>query len=97
MAIALYTSPPPFFLTPLYLSFFPPVSTFETVTIAILSYAVLYLHEGTGKLWKTCADTVGDLTKSVSNLVSEKMTFHSAFRCAGHGQVDTNQSTDCVP
>ena len=42
-------------------------------TAAILSYAVSHLHEGTGKLQKTCADTVGYLTESVPSLtVSEK-------------------------
>ena len=45
----------------------------ENVTAAILSYAVSHLQEGTGKLRKTCADTVGHLTESVPSLpVSEK-------------------------
>ena len=43
------------------------------MTAAILSYAVSHLHEGTGKLRKTCADTVGHSTESVPSLtVSEK-------------------------
>ena len=43
------------------------------MTAAILSYAVSHFHEGTGKLRKTCADTVGHLTESVPSLtVSEK-------------------------
>ena len=40
----------------------------ENVTAAILSYAVSHLHEGTGKLRKTCADTVGHLTEPVRSL-----------------------------
>ena len=57
---------PPSFLT-------ARVTTHENVTAAILSYAVSHLHEGTGKLRKTCADTVGHLTESVPSLtVSEK-------------------------
>ena len=49
------------------------VTPHENVTAAILSYAVSHLHEGTGKLRKTCADIVGHLTESVPSLtVSEK-------------------------
>ena len=80
--LALYISPiffpfPPSSLPyPLSLvtSFFTArVTPHENVTAAILSYAVSHLHEGTGKLRKTCADTVGHLTKSVPSLtVSEK-------------------------
>ena len=56
------------FLSPVT-SFFPArVTPHENVTAAILSYAVSHLHEGTGKLRKTCADTVGHLTESVPNL-----------------------------
>ena len=51
---------------------FPPPH--ENVTEAILFYAVSHLHEGTGKLRKTCADTVGHLPESVPSLtVSEKL------------------------
>ena len=65
----------------IFLFFFIHVSTctarvtppWECVTAAILSYAVSHLHEGTGNLRKTCADTVGHLTESVPSLtVSEK-------------------------
>ena len=35
---------------------------------AILFYAVSYLHEGPGKLWKICADTTSHLAESVSSL-----------------------------
>ena len=70
-------------LFPLFMSFpsLSPVTSFltgrvtphENVTAAILSYVVSHLHEGTGKLRKTCADTVGHLTESVPSLtVSEK-------------------------
>ena len=49
------------------------VTPHENVTAAILSYAVSHFQEGTGKLRKTCADTVGHLTESVPSLtVSEK-------------------------
>ena len=79
---------PPSFLT-------ARVTPHENVTAAILSYAVSHLHEGTGKLRKTCADTVGHLTESVPSLpVSEKMTSRSAFRCAGRGPAVTHPSTD---
>ena len=44
------------------------VTPHENVTAAILSYAVSHLHEGTEKLRKTCADTVGHLTESVPSL-----------------------------
>ena len=67
---------------PLWLSSLPPelpsflttrVTPHENVTAAILSYAVSHLHEGTGKLRKTCSDTVGHLTESVPSLtISEK-------------------------
>ena len=69
MAIAFYT--PSF---PLSFTFFPPKvpPPPENVTAAILSYAVSHLHEGTGKLWKTCADTVGHFTEFVSSLQSLK-------------------------
>ena len=49
------------------------VTPYENMTAAILNYAVSHLHEGTGKLWKTCADTVCHSTESVPSLtVSEK-------------------------
>ena len=55
----------------LYRQSYPPPH--ENVTAAILSYAVSHLHEGTGKLRKTRADTSGHLTESVPSLtVSEK-------------------------
>ena len=71
--------PPP----PIPLSSFLPIFPFlslssrqksplENVTAAILSYAVTHLHEGTEKLRKTCADTVGHLTGSVPSLQSLK-------------------------
>ena len=74
--LALYISPSfsPFlrrpFLIPchyflLYRQSYPP---WECETAAILSYAVSHLHEGTGKLRKTCTDTVGHLTESVPSL-----------------------------
>ena len=44
----------------------------ENVNAAILSYAVSYLDEGTVKLRKTCADTVGHFTESVPSLQSLK-------------------------
>ena len=44
----------------------------KNVTAAILSYVVSHLYEGTGKLRKTYADTVGHLRESVLSLpVSE--------------------------
>ena len=85
-----YTYPAPF-------SPFPPPSLFypllslpsffhENVTAAILSYVVSHLQEGTRKLRKTCADTVGHLTESVPSLtVSEKWppVQHSDVQAAG--------------
>ena len=47
----------------------PPL---ENVTAAILSYAVSHLHEGTGKLRRTCNNTVSHLTESVLSLQSLK-------------------------
>ena len=64
---------------------------------AILFYAVSHLHEGTGKLRKTRADTFRHLTESVSSLVSEKMTSRSPLRCAGRGPVVPHPSTDPAP
>ena len=66
-----YTYPPPFPLFPSFPSL-SPVTSFltarftphENVTAAILSYAVSHLHESTGKLPQTCADTFGHLTES---------------------------------
>ena len=64
---------PPSFLT-------ARVTPHENVTAAILSYAVSHLHEGTWKLWKICADTVGFLTESVLSLtVSEKRPSDQRF------------------
>ena len=58
-------------LFPLFSSF-PSLSP-ELPPMRILSYAASHLHEGTGKLRKTCAHTVGHLTESVPSLtVSEK-------------------------
>ena len=74
-------SPYPFFLSSFlpvsaFFNFFPargpPPSPLENVTAAILSYAVSHLHEDTGKLRKTCADTVGHSTASVHSLQSLK-------------------------
>ena len=45
----------------------PPPPPPENMTAAILSYAVSDLHEGTGKLRKICADTVGHFTESVDS------------------------------
>ena len=80
-------------------SFFLSVSRFlpgrgpplENVTATILSYAVSNLHEGTGKLRKTCADSISVCPQST---VSGKMTSRSAFRSAGRGLTVTHQSTD---
>ena len=70
----------------------------ENVTAAIFSYAVSHLHEGTGKLRKTCADTVGHLTEAVpESTTSEKMTSRSAFRYADRGLAATHLSTDRAP
>ena len=65
-AIAFYISSPPFLLSS------RQRSSFENVTAAILFYAVSHLHEGTGKLRKTCTDTVCHLTESVPSLQSLK-------------------------
>ena len=76
--LALYISPiffpfsPPSLSYPLSLPHLPPVTPHENVTAAILSYAVSHLHEITGKLRKTCADTVGHLTESVPSLIDSK-------------------------
>ena len=60
-------------LSPVTSFFTARVTPHENVIAAVLSYAVSHLHEGTGKLWKTCADAVGHLTESVPSLtVSEK-------------------------
>ena len=60
-------------LSPVTSFFTARVTPYENVTAAILSYAVSHLHEGTEKLPKTCADTIGHLTESVPSLtVSEK-------------------------
>ena len=75
-----FTYPPPFppfsppsLFYPLVTSFFTArVIPHENVAAAILSYAVSHLHEGTGKLRKTCADTVGHLTESVPSQQSLK-------------------------
>ena len=65
----------PFFPFPLSFTFFPPEppppSPKENVTASdILSNAVSHLHEGKGKLRKTCADTVGHFTESIPSLQS---------------------------
>ena len=60
-------------LSPVTSFFTARITPHENVTAAILSYAVSHLHEGIGKLRKTCADTVGHLTEPVPSLtVSEK-------------------------
>ena len=77
-AIAFYISPAPFPLCSVlpissFLHFLPTrVPPLENVTAAILSYAVSHLHEDTGKLRKTCADTVGHFTEFVPRLQSLK-------------------------
>ena len=79
---------PPF---PRFFRFLPTRdSPLKNVTAAILSCVVLYLHEGTGKLRKTWANTVDRLTESGA----WKMTTSSSFRCAGHGPTVTHPSTD---
>ena len=64
-------------------------------------YVVSYLHEGTGKVRKTCADTViSHLTESVLSLQSLKVSLpqsRSVFRCAGHKMAVTHRSTNHVP
>ena len=77
----LYITPPPLSLFS-FLSFrlsfplFPFLLVrgfpLENVTVPILFYAVLHLHEGTGKLRKTCADTVRLLTRFVFSPQSKK-------------------------
>ena len=63
MAIVFYIPPSSLPLSSLFtlsFAFFPsevPPPP-ENATAAILSYAVSHLHEGTGKLRNTCADTV---------------------------------------
>ena len=60
-------------LSPVTSLFTARVTPHENVTAGILSYAVSHLHAGTGKLRKTCIDTVGHLTESVRSLtISEK-------------------------
>ena len=61
---------PLFFLSFLFLSL-PPRQRFppwECDRSNSFLYTVSHLHEGTGKLRKTCANKVGYLTESVSNL-----------------------------
>ena len=67
-------SSPPSLPYPLSLPALPPeLPPMKMWTAAILSYAVSHLHESTGKLRKTCADTVDHSTESVPSLtVSEK-------------------------
>ena len=68
------------------------------MTAAILSYALSHLHEGTGKLRKTCGDTVGPFHRVCpQSAVSEKMTYPSAFRYAGRGPTVTHPSTGPAP
>ena len=75
-AIAFYISPPPF---PLSFTVFPPEVSSPRFRMqrglyisecdrSHFSDAVSHLHEGTRKLWKICADTVGYLTESVPSL-----------------------------
>ena len=73
------------FLSPCHFLLYRQSYPHENVTAAILSYAVSHLHERTGKLRKTCADTVGHLTESVPS---------QQFRCAGRGPAVTHPSTD---
>ena len=74
-----------------------PPPPLENVTAAILSYAVSYLHEGTGKLRKTSADTVGHFTESPPVYSLRKSDLRSAFRYAGRGPAVTHPSTDPAP
>ena len=69
----------------------------ENVIAAIISYAVSHLHEGTWKLRKTYADTVGYL-QSLSPVYSLwKKNSRSAFRYAGRGPAVAHRSTDPAP
>ena len=64
---------PPFFPFPFSFTFFPPeVPPWECYRSHSLLSAVSHLHDGTGKLWKTCADTVSHFTESVPSLQSLK-------------------------
>ena len=77
---------PPFLRLPFFIPLSLPSFFHENVTPAILSYVVSHLQEGTRKLRKTCADTVGHLTESVPSLtVSEKWppVQHSDVQAAG--------------
>ena len=70
----------------------PPL---ENVTVAILSYSVSHLHEGTGKLRKTLCWYSRPFNRVCPQSNSLwKMTSRSAFRCAGRGPVVTHPSTD---
>ena len=97
-----YTYPPPFspflrrpFLIPCHFLPYRQSYPLWECDRSLFSYAVSRLREGTGKLQKTCADTVGHLTESVSNLtVSEKITSRSAIRYARRGLAVTHPSTD---
>ena len=85
----------PFPFLSLVTSFFTArVIPHENMTAAILSYALSHLHEGTGKLRKTCADTIDHLTVCSQSNTVWKMTSHSAFRCAGRGPAVAHPSTD---
>ena len=79
MATCLIHIPQLFPLSSAFPSLFPVtsfstarVTPHENVTAAIPSYAVSHLREGTEKLWKTCADTVGRLTESAPSLTVSK-------------------------
>ena len=83
---------PLFFPFPLSFTVFPPEppppSPLENVTAVIHSYAVLHLHESTGKLRKTCTDSVSYFTASVPSLQSlKKWPFAQCFdmQVAGGG------------
>ena len=97
--LSVYTSLPPFLPFVLSSSLFfhfltARVSPLKNVTTTIISYAISHSHEGTWKLQKTCADTVGLWIDSISSLHVWKLTSHSAFRCASHELAVAHSSTD---
>ena len=86
------------YLIPIFIFFPPKPHSPENVTTAILSYAVWHLHEGTGKIRKTC----GRYSRLFNRVcpqctVPEKTSSRSAFRCAGRGPAVTHSSTDSAP
>ena len=51
--------------------------TRENVTVAILYYALSHLHEGTGKLRKTCADNSRPFTPTIWHLTLDTYRTHA--------------------